>query len=87
MTGNIQNIHYRPLVLSFATSFHSFRSRRKKVDYYAEIGTENVIKEANFLAKFPKYSISLLIVLILVYFLSGGDHINKFYSLVFFEHH
>lgn len=92
ITENIQNIHYRPHVLFLAfiiflgfIAFVSLRSLRKRWEFY-EAGIENIIKEANFLAKFPKYSIPLLIMLILVYFLSGGDHINKFYSLIFFDY-
>jgi hypothetical protein len=92
ITENIQNIYYRPHVLFLAfiiflgfIAFVSLRSLRKRWEFY-EAGIENIIKEANFLAKFPKYSIPLLIMLILVYFLSGGDHINKFYSLIFFDY-
>jgi hypothetical protein len=93
ITKNIQYIQYRPHVLSFGLiiflvfiAFVSLRSLRRRSESFEEIGIENVIKEANFLAKFPKYSIPILITLILVYFLSGGDPINKFYSLVFFDY-
>ncbi|MFZ0512334.1 MAG: hypothetical protein WAM14_12065, partial [Candidatus Nitrosopolaris sp.] len=72
------------LFLAFI-AFVSIRSWRKKWEFFVEIGIENVIKEANFLHKFRNYSIPLLIMLLLVYFL-GGDHINKFYSLMYFDY-
>jgi hypothetical protein len=67
-------------------AFISLRSWRKKWEFrdIVEIGIENVIKEADFLPTFLKYSIPLLIMLILVYFL-GGDHISKFYSVMYVD--
>ena len=59
----------------------------KKWEFFIDKGIENIIEEYNFLLQFYKFAIPLLVILILVYFLSGGKLIDKFYSLVYFDYH
>lgn len=59
----------------------------KKWEFFIENGIENIIEEYNFLLQFCKYAVPLLVILILIYFLSGGKLIDKFYSLVYFDYH
>ncbi len=89
----IHNIQYGQQIPIFGilifTSFIAFVSLHpwgKKWEFFIESGIENTIKEYNFLLKFCKYAVPLLVILILVFFLSGGKFIDKFYSLVYFDY-
>ena len=59
---------------------------RKKWEFFIDKGIENIIEEYNFLHQFYKFAVPLLVILILVYFLSGGKLIDKFYSFVYFDY-
>ena len=67
-------------------AFLSLHPWRKKWEFFIDKGVENIIKEYIFLHKFCKYAVPLLVILILVFFLSGGKLVDKFYSFVYFDH-
>ena len=90
---NVRNIDYGEQIPFFGflffvvvIAFASLYPWRKKWKFFVEIGIENIVEEYKFLLKFRKYSILLLVMLILVYFLTGGEFINKLYSLVYFDY-
>ena len=67
-------------------AFITLHPWRKNWKFFIENGIENIMEEYNFLLKFCKYAIPLLVILILIFFLSGGKLIDKFYSLVNFDY-